>query len=87
MKYYFTFGFGTDKANCYTVIESDSYENARTEMIRRWGLKWAFQYSEKDWMLSPDDVGFRSKCIMHGIDPNRTEPITQAEMYGLMEIK
>ena len=86
-KFYFTFGFGTDKANCYTVIMANTYGEAREKMVERWGTKWAFQYSEEDWVLSPNDPNFRTKCSMYGINPNINRPITQAEMYGLREIK
>ena len=71
----------------YTVIMANSYEEAREKMVERWGTKWAFQYSEEDWVLSPNDPNFRTKCSMYGINPNINRPITQAEMYGLREIK
>lgn len=88
-KFYFTFGCGIDEPhrNCYTVIESESYESAREEMIRRFGTKWAFQYPEKNWFINPaDDDNWNIKCLMYGLDPNRTEPISQAELYNLTEI-
>jgi hypothetical protein len=88
-KYYFTFGCGIDDnhRNCYTVIEAADYESAREEMFRRFGNKWAFQYDEKDWFIDPKtEENWLIKCRMHGIDPNRTEPISQAELYNLTEI-
>ena len=41
--WYFTFGFGHQYPNCYTVIHGTMGE-AREEMVRRHGDKWAFQY-------------------------------------------
>lgn len=88
-KWYFTFGCGIDNPNrnCYTVIEAETYESAREEMIRRFGVKWAFQYSEDEWMIDPKkDEYFYFKARLHGHDPNRNEPITQAELYNLTRI-
>jgi hypothetical protein len=87
-KFYFTFGFGTDKANCYTVIEACSLESAREKMIERWGLDWAFQYSEDEWVLDSGNCqDFEEQCRWHGIDPGSATQVTQAELYGLREIK
>lgn len=86
-KFYFTFGFGQQHENCYVVIESQSYVGAREEMIRRYGTNWGFQYDEEEWVLSPNDPDFRTKCLLNGVNPNINRPITQAEMYGLREIK
>ena len=47
-KFYFTFGFGHEHENGYHVIESDCWSNARGEMIRRFGTKWAFQYESAE---------------------------------------
>jgi len=88
-RWYFTFGCGIDDPhrNCYTVIEAGSYESAREEMVRRFGIKWAFQYSEEEWTIDPkNDKNFRIKAKMHSPDPNRNEPITQAELYNLTRI-
>lgn len=88
-RWYFTFGCGIDDPhrNCYTVIEAESYESARDEMVRRFGVKWAFQYSEEEWTIDPKtDPCFDIKARMHGFDPNRKEPITQAELYNITRI-
>lgn len=88
--YYFTFGCGIDDPhrNCYTVIQAESYDEARDIMFDRFGDKWAFQYDEEDWFIDPNkDDDFELKALMHGIHPDRTEPISQAELYGLKEIK
>jgi len=44
--YLFTFGYGQAHPNKFVRIFG-TYDSARTEMIRRYGNKWAFQYSEK----------------------------------------
>ena len=86
-KFYFTFGFGQQYENCYVVIESETWNGAREEMVRRYGTKWSFQYTEEDWVLSPNDPNFRTKCFLYGVNPKIDKPITQAEMYGLREIR
>ena len=48
-KFYFTFGFGQKFEGCYTIIEAEDYEKAREEMFKRFGDKWAFQYTEEQW--------------------------------------
>lgn len=88
-KWYFTFGCGIDEPyrNCYTVIEAESYEKAREEMVRLFGRSWAFQYSEEEWMINPqEDKSYYIKCRLFGHDENRTEPISQAELYNLTRI-
>jgi hypothetical protein len=49
-KYYFTFGFGQVHQNCYTVIKAERVYDARERMVEKFGLQWAFQYSEKEWI-------------------------------------
>jgi len=88
-KWYFTFGCGSDDPhrNCYTVIEAKDYADARKEMIRRFGVKWAFQYSEKQWMINPQESEYyKYQCMLYGCDPKRTEPISQAQLYNLTRI-
>lgn len=49
-KYYFTFGIGQSLlANRYVEIDAENYEAAREIMIESFGIKWAFQYTEKEW--------------------------------------
>ena len=43
-KYYFTFGCGQEHANCYIIIEAETSEEARQEMVNRYGRKWSRQY-------------------------------------------
>lgn len=48
--YYFTFGFGQEHAGCFVKISAKSYLDAREEMVRRYGIKWSFQYTEDEWI-------------------------------------
>lgn len=52
MKYYFTFGFGQPHENGFHVIESNDWLKARELMIEKFGLKWAMQYDEKEWIIN-----------------------------------
>ena len=47
--WYFTFGCGQKHAGHYVKIFG-TFDEARQEMFRRYGAKWAFQYSEQDWL-------------------------------------
>ena len=47
----FTFGSGQEHAGKYVLIQG-TFNEARTKMVERYGTKWAFQYSSKDW----DDI-------------------------------
>ena len=46
--YIFTFGYGQQNEGKYVKIRGD-YETARQKMVERYGLNWAFQYSEEQW--------------------------------------
>jgi hypothetical protein len=50
-KWYFTFSCDIDDPhrNGYHVIETPSALVARALMMERFGKKWAFQYSEKEF--------------------------------------
>ena len=45
--WYFTFGFGQEHQNGYTIIHGTSSE-ARDEMFRRYDNKWSMQYSSAE---------------------------------------
>lgn len=49
--YYFTFGFGQQHENGFTVICAPGWEEARHEMFRRFGREWSNQYTEETWTL------------------------------------
>lgn len=44
----FTFGCGQEHEGCCVRIKG-TYGEARQEMVNRFGMKWAFQYSAKEW--------------------------------------
>ena len=46
--WYFTFGKGQEHEGHYVKIWGD-YLEARQEMISRYGMSWAFQYSQAFW--------------------------------------
>lgn len=46
--YIFTFGCGQLNEGRYVRIRGN-YDEARKKMVERYGLNWAFQYSEKEW--------------------------------------
>ena len=84
-KFYFTFGVGIDKPhrNCYHVIDADSYEAARDEMVNRFGLDWAFQYTEEQWQVSKEKYDHMKNWRTVG---EWHEGYTQAELFNLEEI-
>lgn len=47
--WYFTFGCGQKHAGHYVRIYGTEAD-ARSEMFRRYGKEWAFQYSEDAWL-------------------------------------
>ena len=49
-KWYFTFGSGQEHDGCYHVIKAKTFDDARVEMVRKYGDKFAFQYSEQQWI-------------------------------------
>ena len=85
-KIYFTFGAGQQNEGCYTVIEAEDWSSARNQMNQRFGNKWSFQYDESQWILGPDSVGYKSRAKLLGLDVDKGETITQAEMYNLKRI-
>lgn len=84
-KYYFTFGYGQQYAKHYVIIEAKSWDEARDEMVRRFGLNWAFQYDETSWYIDISEEVYQMFCYYN--DPDRTKPISQAELYGLILLK
>lgn len=62
----FTFGSGHMYEGGCVKITAPSMEAAREEMFRRYGSKWAFQYSEEDW----DE--WCSNASWHGVKVERT---------------
>lgn len=50
----FTFGCGQPHAGKYVKIKG-SFDEARAEMIKRYGKEWAFQYSAESWEKMKND--------------------------------
>lgn len=48
----FTFGCGQPNAGCYVKIKG-TYSDARDKMFEMFGDKWAFQYTEEEFLESP----------------------------------
>jgi len=57
MNFYFTFGYGTPYRNKFVRIEAESFGQAREEMFKQFGRKWAFQYNEEDFAGQEDHFG------------------------------
>jgi len=47
--WYFTFMQKQDTRNNFVKIHG-TFGGAREKMIEKFGIKWAFQYSEKEWI-------------------------------------
>lgn len=47
--WYFTFGANQEHAGHYVRIRG-TFAEARAEMFARYGNRWAFQYSEQEWL-------------------------------------
>ena len=100
MKYYFTFLMSDDDhKRCYHVEEAESYDAARERMIAKYGIKWAFQYSEEEWIVSKEQydkifavdtglaiTGEKEICGIDHSLPEYHAGITQAELFNLREI-
>ena len=48
--FYFTFGFSHPLSGHYLRVVAPDWEAARLEMVSRHGLKWAFQYTEEEFL-------------------------------------
>lgn len=61
--YYFTFGLGHKLAgHCQPIIAS-SYRSARETMIELHGKKWAFQYTESEYLLNRIEGTANEICL------------------------
>lgn len=47
-KWFFTFGFGQPRENCYHAIEAEDSGKARDKMFERFGAKWSMQYDSAE---------------------------------------
>ena len=87
-KWYFTFLIDDEtKADKYHV-EEGTMDEARGKMLEKFGTDWGFQYNEEEWIVKKKDNPdmFNWECNVHGINPEKYEELTQAELFGLIEI-
>lgn len=59
-EYVFTFGWGMPNGG-HCVRIKGSYDEARSKMIEKYGLRWAFQYPASRWdawLKDPDRARF-----------------------------
>lgn len=54
--WHFTFGMNCPLEGYCQPIKAKSYRSAREKMFELHGNKWAFQYSEKEWLQAKEDL-------------------------------
>lgn len=86
-KYYFTFGCGQGHPNGYHIIVSDSWNNAKTEMVHRFGNNWSMQYTEAEWNKINLANEYEARQYYYRSDVLGRAPKNQAELYDLHEVK
>jgi len=59
VKLYVTYGLGSNLCNCYSVVEAESYVEARNAVDRVTGGKFAFDYTEKLFERQVDKYGLK----------------------------
>ena len=61
--FYFTFGFGhkdydgNSLAHMFVKVTADNYMKARILMVNKYGIKWAFQYEEDNFLPQIEQFG------------------------------
>lgn len=63
---YFTFGVGQELAGHVQPIKADSPEEAREKMFEVHGKKWAFQYSEEEYLKARLE-GYANETLLEPI--------------------
>lgn len=53
--YYHTFGIGHSHAHNVQPIIAENSTDALRAMFKKYGNRWAFQYTEKQWHADPMD--------------------------------
>ena len=82
--YYFTFLNGDPVYHgCFHIEKADSYEEARNEMVRKFGTRWAFQYEQHDWEISKEDFYRRNYDLL---EVEWFEGMTQADLFDLKAV-
>lgn len=82
--YYFTFLNGDPVYHgCFHIEKADSYEEARDEMVRKFGTRWAFQYEQNEWEISKEEFYGSNYDLL---EVQWFDGITQAEVFDLKEV-
>lgn len=82
--YYFTFLNGDPVYHgCFHIEKADTYEEARDEMVWKFGTRWAFQYEQSDWEISKEEFYRRNYDLF---EVEWFDGITQAEVFDLKEV-
>lgn len=64
--YFFTFGMGqTYEGYCQPII-AENEEDARVKMVELYGRKWAFQYTESEYLRNRAD-GFSNETLLEHV--------------------
>ena len=82
--YYFTFP-NEDPAyrNCFHVENARTPEEARNEMVRKFGTHWAFLYEQSDWEISKEEFYERNYDLL---EVEWFEGMTQADLFDLKTV-
>lgn len=57
MKVYVTYGFGSNLANCYSMVEGEDVSACYAEIDRVTDGKYAFVYDEENFKDQPEKYG------------------------------
>lgn len=68
--FYFTFTYGSDRRNQFVRIQSRTMAEARDEMFRLYGDRWAFCYDEAGWVnpagvTQEEQFGLSELCFIN----------------------
>ena len=80
--YYFTFGdFAEDEeyTNCVQPILASDWGKARDLMMKKFGTKWAFQYTEREYLKGKEDMKKRLNNLGIYIPSERELPVMEAD--------
>lgn len=69
IKEYWIFTFGKNQPHAGQAVKiAGSYGEARKKMCEKYGIKWAFQYSEKEWKEFQEQLFWKTEEIMEVIE-------------------
>ena len=61
--FYVTYGFGSNLANCYSVVPSVDYASARAEVDKVTGGAFAFIYDEDEFRGQAEKYGMTNVAL------------------------